>query len=101
MAVGRFSRTGGDEYCFTKDTLKKFKGSPVYNFKEFFSNKLPLLVIAGGSDEVVKFEENAGKLIDYATKNGENIKYTVKPECGHHPHSLDDVTPILDFIEKD
>lgn len=90
-----------EEYCLTKDTLKKFRGSPVYNFKEFFSNELPLLVVAGGSDEVVKFEDNAGKLIDYAKKNGENIKYIVKPECGHHPHSLDDVTPILDFIEKD
>lgn len=89
-----------DEYCLTSETLKNFKGCPVDNFKEFFSHKIPLLVVAGGADEVVRFEDNSKKLIDYAIKNGENIKYFIKPECGHHPHSLEDVTEIVNFAEK-
>ena len=24
----------------------------------------------------------------------------IKPECGHHPHSLEDPTPVADFISK-
>lgn len=89
------------EYCLTKDTLKEFKGCPVYNFAEFFSHKIPMLLVAGGKDEVVKFEDNSQKLIDYAITHGENFKYVIKPECGHHPHSLTDITPILNFIEND
>lgn len=90
-----------EEYCLTKETLKRFKGSPIFNLAEFFSHKIPLLLIAGGKDEVVSFDDNSAKLIDFALTSGENFKYLIKPDCGHHPHSLDDVTPILDFIKND
>lgn len=89
-----------EEYCLTSQTLNSFRGNPVDNLVEFFSLKIPLFVVAGGSDEVVNYEDNSKKLIDYALSHGEDIKYFVKPECGHHPHSLEDVTPILDFIKE-
>ena len=89
-----------EEYCLTDETLEKFKGCPVDNFAEFFSHKIPLFLVAGGADEVVAFEDNSKKLISYASEHGENIKYRIKPECGHHPHSLEDVTEIVDFVEN-
>ena len=45
-----------EEYGLNADTLRTFKGNPIDNLDEFFSLGLPLLLIAGGSDEVVAFE---------------------------------------------
>ena len=89
-----------EEYGLNADTLRTFKGNPIDNLDEFFALNLPLLLIAGGCDEVVAFEENSGKLIEHCKAKGIAITSIVKPKCLHHPHSLDDVTPILDFINK-
>ena len=88
------------EFNLTPETIESFKGHPVYNFAEFFSHGIPLLLVAGDADEIVPLEENAGKMIDYCQKNNIDITYYVKPGCKHHPHSLEDVTPIVDFVEK-
>ena len=89
-----------EEYSLTSETIKIFKGHPIENLPEFFSHGIPLMLVAGGSDEVVPYEENSGKMIEYCKNNGIDITYIVKPECKHHPHSLDDVSPIVEFITK-
>ncbi|MBP3495899.1 MAG: prolyl oligopeptidase family serine peptidase [Clostridia bacterium] len=88
------------EYTLTEETLEIFKGHPIENLKEFFELNIPLLLVAGGSDEVVPFEENSGKMIEYCKNNNIDIISIVKPECKHHPHSLENVQPIIDFIEQ-
>ena len=88
------------EYGLNEETIETFGGHPIENLPEFFSLGLPTLIVAGGADEVVPFEANSGKLIDYCKENGIEITSIVKPECKHHPHSLEDVEPIVDFIEK-
>ena len=88
------------EYTLNEDTLERFSGHPIENLKEFFDLKIPLLLIAGGADEVVPFEQNSGRMIDYCKENGIAIKSIVKPECKHHPHSLEDVAPIISFVES-
>ena len=89
-----------EEYDLNEQTLEAFKGHPIENLEEFFSLKLPLLLVAGGADEVVPFAPNAGRLIAYCKENGVDIDCVIKPDCKHHPHSLDDVTPIVDFVER-
>lgn len=89
-----------EEYGLNDDTLLTFKDNPIDNLAEFFSLNIPLLVVAGGADEVVNFERNSGKLIEYCSQNDVKITSIVKPDCKHHPHSLDDVSPILEFIKK-
>ena len=37
---------------------------------------------------------------EYCKENGIEITAIVKPDCKHHPHSLEDVTPIVEFIKK-
>ena len=61
---------------------------------DIFAHKIPLLFVAGDSDQVVSFELNSKKVIDYCKTNGVQLKYIVKNGCKHHPHSLEDVTPI-------
>lgn len=88
-----------EEYSITKECIYNFKDKPVDNLEEFFSHKIPVLLIAAQKDEVVSYEMCSKRMIDYCKENGIDIKVILKPEGLHHPHSLeDDVTPIIDFI---
>lgn len=87
------------EYTLTAETLETFRGHPIENLDEFFAHRIPLLLVAGGADEVVPFDRNAGRLMAYCAENGIEITAIVKPDCKHHPHSLEDVAPILQFVE--
>ena len=47
---------------------------------------------------MVPFDENTQKFeAIYRTANG-TIKVIVKPGVDHHPHSLKDPTPIVEFL---
>ena len=86
------------EYDLTEETLEHFSGHPIENLAEFFEKRIPLLLVAGGSDEVVPFAQNAGRMIEYCREHQIEIASFVKPECRHHPHSLADVSPIVQFV---
>jgi pimeloyl-ACP methyl ester carboxylesterase len=89
-----------DEYGLNADTYETFKGNPIDNLDEFFALNIPLLIVAGGADEVVPFDKNAGKLLSYAKEKGIAVQSVIKPDCKHHPHSLDDVAPIVNFVKQ-
>ena len=82
------------------ESLKIFNANPVNNLSEFFSLNIPLPLVAGEADELVPLKENAGILIDYCEKHRIFIEKHIKKGCGHHPHSLKDLTPIIKFVEK-
>lgn len=88
------------EYDLTPESIEAFKGHPVENFPEFFSHAIPLLLVAGGADEIVEFSANSGKMIDYCRAHNVDITVFIKPDCKHHPHSLEDVSPIVEFVER-
>lgn len=90
-----------DEYGIKAQTLPLFHDSPNDHLDEFFSYRIPLLLIAGGQDPVVPLAENGGVLMDYAQRIGRRVTYYLKPNCSHHPHSLEDVSPILDFLHAE
>ncbi|OWA37780.1 hypothetical protein B9G55_06995 [Saccharibacillus sp. O16] len=58
---------------------------------------IPLLLIAGGADEVVPFTENGQRLESRYLQAGGHVDTIIKPECGHHPHGLEDPEPIVRF----
>ena len=89
-----------EEYNLTEETLAQFKGHPIENLSEFFGLNIPLLLVCGDADEIVPFEANGKRMIDYCKENGINITSIVKPRCKHHPHSLEDTTLILNFVQK-
>jgi len=88
-----------EEYNLTEQTLANFKGHPVNNFEEYFSLGLKTLLVAGDADDVVPLEENGQKMIDYCAKNGIKLPYVIKNGCGHHPHSLEDTSVIIEFVK--
>ena len=56
--------------------------------------------ICGGADEVVPVAENTAIIEKRYKALGGPIITIIKPRCGHHPHSLKDPTPIVEFILK-
>ena len=87
------------EYKLTEDSFQTFRDSPIDHLDEFAKNEVPVLLIAGDSDSVVPYKENGQVLVEYYRKLKKAIKVYVKEGCEHHPHSLEDVRPIIDFLE--
>ena len=88
------------EYTLNKDTLPLFDDNPIDNLKEYFDLNIPTLVVAGDADELVPLAENAGVLLRYCDKNRIEVESYIKNGCGHHPHSLENVAPIVNFVKR-
>ncbi|MBE5743663.1 MAG: alpha/beta hydrolase [Clostridiales bacterium] len=93
-----------DEYYrvmkISKSELLSYRDNPIDKMDILLKNDIPVVLVAGGSDVVVPYEENGAILEKYYKENGGRISVHIKPECGHHPHGLDDVKLIVDEIEK-
>ncbi len=75
--------------------------NPVDNLKPLAEKKIPLIHVVGDADDVVPHEENTMIIKQrYAVLGGGEMKLIVKKGVGHHPHGLDDPTPIVEFILK-
>ncbi len=77
-----------------------YKGNPVDNLAPLAQNHVPLLHVFGDADDVVPWDENTGLIETRYKELGGNITLIRKPGVGHHPHGLDDSTPIIEFIAK-
>ena len=74
--------------------------NPEDNLQPLAKAGVPLLHVYGDADEVVPWDENTGLLAERYRQLGGQITLIAKPGVGHHPHGLDDPTPIVDFISK-
>ena len=84
-------------YEFTEAQALTYDKNPVDNLAPIAKAGIPILAVIGNADEVVPTGEN----IDIVEKRykalGGNIQVIRKPGCKHHPHSLPDPKPIVDF----
>ena len=85
----------------TRDQLEAYKGNPIDRLKPIAKAGIPVLCVCGGADKVVPINENTRILEQRFLALGGRIQVVVKPNCGHHPHGLDDPTLIIEFIEKE
>ena len=85
-------------YGLTGETADRWKG-PLDGLKPLADEKIPILTVCGGSDQVVPFSRNSGILEKKYAALGGVIRAIVKAGCDHHPHSLHDPTPIVEWIE--
>jgi pimeloyl-ACP methyl ester carboxylesterase len=72
--------------------------NPVDNLRPMAEARIPILIVCGAADDVVPVVDNSGLLAERYRAMGGEIKVISKPSCGHHPHSLPDPAPIVDFI---
>ena len=77
-----------------------YKGNPVDSLAPLAQNHVPLLHVFGDADDVVPWDENTGLIETRYKALGGSITLIRKPGVGHHPHGLDDSTPIVEFIAK-
>ena len=82
-----------------KDLLN-YRNHPIDKKEILLENKIPIIMVYGDSDSVVPYDENGKYLEEFYRANGGDIVTICKPGCEHHPHGLEDVTPIVEFVEK-
>ncbi|MBN1543493.1 DUF2891 family protein [candidate division KSB1 bacterium] len=75
-----------------------YSGNPVDNLQPLVDADVPILHVVGESDIVVPVAQNSDIVEQRYRQLGGRIKVIRKPGVGHHPHSLVDPTPIVDFI---
>ena len=77
-----------------------YREAPQDKIPDLIKNKIPVILVAGDSDTVVPYVEN-GVLVEKAYRQaGLPIDVFIKEGCNHHPHGLEDPTPIVELIMK-
>jgi pimeloyl-ACP methyl ester carboxylesterase len=98
---GRDWRDVLSSYKMTEAEARAYKLNPVDNLEPLAKAKISILSVIGDKEDwVVPIEENTLKAEQRYKKLGGDITVIQKPHCGHHPHSLEDPTPIVDFVMK-
>lgn len=87
-------------YGLTEEQALAYKLNPVDNLAPLAKAKIPLLHICGDADDVVPLDENTRVVETRYKELGGDITVIVKPGVGHHPHSLKDPAPIVEFVLK-
>jgi len=82
----------------TEKKVASFKGDPIHKTKKIVKGKFPMMHICGEADHVVPIDENTRLFENEINKVGGNITVIYKKGVGHHPHSLKNPIPIVNFI---
>lgn len=73
---------------------------PLDKIPVLVANNIPVVMVAGDSDQIVPYCEN-GVFLEKAYKDaGVDIEVYIKPGADHHPHGLADPKAPLDFIVR-
>lgn len=75
-----------------------YREMPLDKLPVLVENGIPVVLVAGGSDETVPFVENGALLQSAYEKAGLECQVYIKPECGHHPHGLETPDEVVEFI---
>lgn len=94
------------------DALKKWYGfdsdqqavdfpeTPLRTLGILVKNSIAIVAVVGDVDDVVPYEENTLPAEKAYKELGGVFQVIHKPDVGHHPHGLEDPTPVVEFIEK-
>lgn len=75
-----------------------YREMPLDKVPTLIAHRIPVIMVAGGSDTIVPFHENGALLQKAYEQAGLDCPVYIKPECDHHPHGLDDPKPVIEFI---
>ena len=97
----------GDKHCWvealkiyglTEETVGAFKGNPLDQLEPIAKAHIPILAVVGDADTVVPYPENTAVMEGNYKMLGGKIEVIMKHNGDHHPHSLKDPKPIVDFL---
>ena len=78
--------------------LLGYREMPLDMLPKLIEEKIPVILVVGGEDKSVPYCENGLLLAEAYRKAGVELEVYMKPTCGHHPHGLEDPTPVVEFI---
>ncbi len=84
-------------YGFTEAQALAYDKNPVDNLAPLAKAHIPILAVIGDADEVVPVSENINLVEARYQAVGGKIRVIRKPGGKHHPHSLPNPAPIVDF----
>ena len=76
------------------------RNQPVDHIDRLLKHGLPVALVCGDRDGLVPYEENGKVLSDRYRQAGGKLLEILKAGCDHHPHGLDDPTPLYAFAER-
>jgi pimeloyl-ACP methyl ester carboxylesterase len=82
------------------EEAKAYKRNPVDSLKSLADAGVPIIHVVGDADTVVPVSENTAVAEKRYHKMGGTFKVIHKKKVGHHPHSLKDPAPLVDFVLK-
>lgn len=85
-------------YQLTEQQALDFKHSPLDRVAEIGTLKIPAIHVVGDLDDIVPPDENTLPFAKAYIGVGGKLEIIHKPTVGHHPHSLADPTPLVDFL---
>jgi len=97
---GMFLAFKKDYNLATDDDVLNFKGSPVDKVKQIVKGKYPILILCADADEEVSPQDNTLLFEQKIKELNGNITVIHKSGFKHHPHSLPNPEPIVDFLLK-
>jgi lysophospholipase L1-like esterase/pimeloyl-ACP methyl ester carboxylesterase len=75
-----------------------YKLNPVDNLEPLAKAHIPIIHVVGQADTDVPVQDNTDEVEQRYLKLKGNIEVIRKPGAAHHPHSLPNPEPIVDFI---
>ncbi|MCG6185932.1 alpha/beta hydrolase family protein [Maribellus maritimus] len=87
-------------YNLDEKSVFDFEGIPINNAVKIAKANIPAIHVCGLADKVVPYAENTEKLAKNFKDAGGKIELILKEGVGHHPHSLEDPRPLVDFVLK-
>ena len=85
-------------YGITAEQALSVRNQPIDKTERLIELKIPVIIVAGCVDKVVPYEENGKIFIQKYRDKGGVIEVYEKPDCDHHPHSLQNPEHIVDFV---
>ncbi len=86
-------------YGFKTNTdIANYKLNPINTIGVLAKYNIPIIHVVGDADTVVLVKENTAIAEKTYKKLSGTFKVIHKAKVGHHPHSLKDPQPIVDFI---
>ena len=87
-----------EAHSLTLQAAKKYTLDALDRLRPLAEAEVPVIHVCGDADESVPIEEHTAEFARRYRKLGGSVKVIVKKGGAHHPHSLKDPTPIVEFI---
>ena len=88
------------DHGMTMSDLICYREHPIDKVPLMAESKIPVIMVYGNEDIIVPYAENGAVLERIYTKSGAPLKTICVEGRGHHPHGLNDNTPIIEFVLK-